>query len=139
MLPEYALLFISAVVSATVLPFYSEALLYVVLQEAPSPALAVLIATTGNVLGACVNWWLGREILRFRDRRWFTFSPAQMARAEQGFARYGLWTLLFSWVPVLGDPLTLIAGVLRVRFGVFVLLVTLGKASRYGLIAWFVL
>ncbi len=139
MLPEYALLFISAFVSATVLPFYSEALLYVVLQEAPSPALAVLIATTGNVLGACVNWWLGREILRFRDRRWFTFSPEQMARAERGFARYGLWTLLFSWVPVLGDPLTLIAGVLRVRFGVFVLLVTLGKASRYGLIAWFVL
>lgn len=139
MLTEYALLFLSAFIAATVLPFYSEAFLYVLLQSAPSPLWPVLIATTGNVLGSCVNWWLGRGILHFRHRRWFYFNDEQIERAQRGFQRYGLWTLLFAWVPVLGDPLTLIAGVMRVRFRIFVLLVTIGKAARYGLIAWLAL
>ncbi|MCB1666457.1 MAG: DedA family protein [Pseudomonadales bacterium] len=139
MLTEYLLLFLSAFIAATILPFYSEAFLYVLLQSAPSPLWPVLIATVGNVLGSCVNWWLGRSILQFRHRRWFYFNDGQIERAQRGFQRYGLWTLLFAWVPVLGDPLTLIAGVLRVRFGVFVLLVTIGKAARYCVIAWLAL
>ena len=139
MLTEYALLFLSAFIAATVLPFYSEAFLYVLLQSAPSALWPVLIATAGNVLGSCVNWWLGRGILHFRHRRWFYFNEEQIERAQRGFQRYGLWTLLFAWVPVIGDPLTLIAGVMRVRFRVFVLLVTIGKAARYGVIAWLAL
>ncbi|MCB1649359.1 MAG: DedA family protein [Pseudomonadales bacterium] len=139
MLTEYALLFLSAFIAATVLPFYSEAFLYVLLQSAPSALWPVLIATAGNVLGSCVNWWLGRGILHFRHRRWFYFNEEQIERAQRGFQRYGLWTLLFAWVPVIGDPLTLIAGVMRVRFRIFVLLVTIGKAARYGVIAWLAL
>ena len=139
LLYNYLLLFLSAFIAATFLPFYSEAWLYLLLQDASSPlsvAIPVLVATAGNVLGACLNWWLGRSLLRFAGRRWFYFSAAQIARAQTGFQRYGLWTLLFSWLPVVGDPLTLIAGVLRVRFGVFVLLVTAGKLARYAVVAW---
>jgi membrane protein YqaA with SNARE-associated domain len=139
LLYNYLLLFLSAFIAATFLPFYSEAWLYLLLQDASSPlsvALPVLVATAGNVLGACLNWWLGRSLLRFAGRRWFYFSAAQIARAQTGFQRYGLWTLLFSWLPVVGDPLTLIAGVLRVRFGVFVLMVTAGKLARYAVVAW---
>lgn len=139
MIVDYLLLFFSALIAATLLPFYSEAFLYWVLQESPSMIIPLLIATTGNVLGACINWWLGREILRFKDRRWFYFNDTQIARAQQGFQRYGKWTLLLSWLPLLGDPLTLIAGMMKVRFRVFLLLVTLGKASRYLLIAWLTL
>lgn len=139
MIVDYLLLFFSALIAATLLPFYSEAFLYWVLQESPSMIIPLLIATTGNVLGACINWWLGREILRFKDRRWFYFNDTQIARAQQGFQRYGKWTLLLSWLPLIGDPLTLIAGMMKVRFRVFLLLVTLGKASRYLLIAWLTL
>ena len=139
LLYNYLLLFLSAFIAATFLPFYSEAWLYLLLQDATSPlavAGPVLAATAGNVLGACLNWWLGRSLLRFAGRRWFYFSAAQIARAQTGFQRYGLWTLLFSWLPVVGDPLTLIAGVLRVRFGVFLLLVAAGKLARYAVVAW---
>ncbi len=136
MLTDYLMLFASAFIAATILPFYSEAFLYVLLQDARSPLLPVAVATAGNVLGACLNWWLGVGILRFRQRRWFYFSDAQIAKAQRWFQHYGVWTLLLSWVPVVGDPLTLIAGILRVRFPVFVLLVLAGKLSRYVFIAW---
>lgn len=136
MLLEYSLLFLSAFAAATILPFSSEAFLYVLLQSAPSPVLPVVIATAGNVLGSCVNWWLGREILRLRHKAWFYFDAKQIEKAQAWFGRYGLWTLLLAWVPVLGDPLTLIAGVMRVRFGLFLALVTLGKLGRYLFIAW---
>lgn len=139
MIVDYLLLFFSALIAATILPFYSEAFLYWVLQEHGNTVIPLVIATTGNVLGACINWWLGREILRFRHRRWFYFDDQQIARAQQGFQRYGVWTLLLSWVPIIGDPLTLIAGMMRVRFRVFLLLVTIGKASRYLFIAWLAL
>ncbi len=139
MIVDYTLLFFSALIAATILPFYSEAFLYWVLQESSSVAIPLLIATAGNVLGACINWRLGQELLRFKDRRWFYFNDQQIARAQRGFQRYGLWTLLLSWLPIVGDPLTLIAGMMKVRFRVFLLLVTLGKASRYLLIAWLAL
>lgn len=139
MIVDYTLLFFSALIAATILPFYSEAFLFWVLQEAPSMAVPLLIATTGNVLGACINWRLGRELLRFKDRRWFYFDTEQIARAQQRFQQYGVWTLLLSWLPIVGDPLTLIAGLMQVRFRVFLVLVTLGKASRYLFIAWLTL
>ncbi len=91
-----------------------------------------LIATSGNTLGSCVNWVLGRYLLQFRDRRWFPFSARQMQRASGWYNRYGLWSLFFAWVPLVGDPLTFAAGVLKVRFWAFLLLVGAGKATRYA-------
>jgi membrane protein YqaA with SNARE-associated domain len=100
-----------------------------------SPAALVGVATIGNVAGAVLNFALGRGALHFQDKSWFPLRGATSARAQAWFARFGVWSLLLSWVPVIGDPLTVIAGVLRVNFWVFLGLVSLGKALRYLLIA----
>lgn len=132
----YFLLFASALVAATVLPMQSEAVLVALLFEGTRPvALLLAIATLGNVLGAGINWYLGRYLLIFKDRRWFPGSDAQLGRAQDWYHRYGRWSLLASWVPVIGDPLTVVAGVMREPFASFLLLVTLAKAGRYVTLA----
>lgn len=139
MLTTYLALFGSALLAATILPFSSEVFLYALLQGEEgwtvTTVLTIAVATFGNVLGACINWWLGKELLRFRHKRWFYFDDKQIARAQAWFQHYGVWTLLLSWVPVVGDPLTLIAGFLRVRFALFLLLVATGKLARYLIVA----
>ncbi|WP_237068495.1 YqaA family protein [Microbulbifer guangxiensis] len=131
MIVEILILFFSAFLAATILPFYSEVILFALLREGGDPMLLVVVATIGNTLGAVVNWYLGRYLLHFQDRRWFYFSHKQIARAQEWFQRYGFWTLLLAWMPVGGDALTLIAGIMRVRLWLFILLVGLGKGLRY--------
>ncbi len=130
----YASLFLTAFIAATLFPLSSEALLATLLYQGYSPFLLWLVATSGNTLGSCVNWYLGRECLRWQDKKWFPFSPAQLARAQQQFQRYGVLSLLFAWLPVVGDPLTFFAGVMRIRFWQFIVLVALGKSLRYALV-----
>jgi membrane protein YqaA with SNARE-associated domain len=132
----FLLLFASAFLAATILPFYSEIVLYLMLADGASPALLVLVATVGNTLGAVVNWGLGRYLLHFQHRRWFYFKPQQIARAQDWFQRRGVWCLLLAWLPLGGDALTLVAGVMRVRLSVFLVLVGLGKSLRYAFVAW---
>ena len=131
MITSYLLLFGSAFLAATILPFYSEVVLFALLRGGGDPVLLVLVATLGNTLGAVVNWLLGWYLLHFQDRRWFYFSRAQIDKAQYWFQRYGFWSLLLTWAPVGGDALTLIAGVMKVRLWVFLLLVGSGKAMRY--------
>lgn len=95
----------------------------------------IAVATLGNVLGSTVNWYLGRQIERFKDRSWFPVSAERLTQAQGYYQRYGSWVLLLSWVPIIGDPITLVAGVLRERLGRFLLLVSLAKAGRYIIIA----
>ncbi|THK34875.1 DedA family protein [Ensifer sp. MPMI2T] len=95
-----------------------------------------LAATAGNVLGAVVNFALGRFLIRFEGRRWFPVSPPARQKAEALFQRYGRPMLLFSWLPVVGDPLTLVAGLLRTPLTLFLVFVTLGKAARYAAVLW---
>ena len=122
----------SALVAATILPMQSEAALSGLLLTGAYPVFAlVLAASLGNVLGSVVNWLLGRGIARFRDRRWFPVGPRALERAEAWYGRYGKWSLLLSWVPIIGDPLTVVAGALREPFPVFLALVTLAKVGRY--------
>lgn len=129
-------LFAAAFLAATLLPAQSEALLFLLIRQGDVAVwLLLAVATAGNVLGSLVNWLLGRGLHRFRDRRWFPASPAQLARAERFYRRWGRWSLLLSWLPILGDPLTLIAGTLREPLASFLLLVTLAKAGRYAVIA----
>jgi len=132
MLIAYAGLFVSAFVSATLFPGGSEALLVglLVSGEYAVPGL-LLVATTGNVLGSVVNWGLGRWVVQFQDRPWFPLAPEKLSQAQQWYKRYGKWSLLLSWVPIIGDPLTVAAGLMRERFLVFLLLVTLAKFGRY--------
>jgi membrane protein YqaA with SNARE-associated domain len=131
LIADYLLLFGSAFLAATILPFYSEVVLFALLRAGGDPVLLVVIATLGNTLGAVVNWLLGRYLLHFQDRRWFYFSRPQIERAQRWFQRYGFWSLLMAWAPVGGDALTLIAGIMKVRLWLFLLLVGLGKAARY--------
>jgi membrane protein YqaA with SNARE-associated domain len=136
----YFSLFASALVAATILPMQSEAVLTVLLIAGEALVFWLLVvATVGNVLGSVINWILGRYILRFQQWRWFPASPAQLANAQEWYARWGLWSLLASWVPVVGDPLTVMAGVMRVRLLPFLILVTLAKAGRYLVLAGLVL
>lgn len=128
---SYLLLFGSAFLAATILPFYSEVLLYALLREGGDPAKLVLVATLGNTLGAVVNWILGRYLLHYQDRRWFYFSRGQIEKAQRWFQRFGVWTLSLAWMPVGGDALTLIAGIMRVPMGIFLVLVGTGKGLRY--------
>ncbi len=93
--------------------------------------MLICIASTGNTLGAAVNWYLGRFLLHYQDRRWFYFKKDQVERMQYWFQRYGAWTLLFAWLPLGGDALTFIAGIMKVRFWLFLLLVGIGKSLRY--------
>jgi membrane protein YqaA with SNARE-associated domain len=135
--PSYPALFLVSFLAATLLPLGSEWLLILVLLKGYDPVIAVGIATTGNFLGACTNYliglyggiWLTRKVLRIDEQ-------ARM-RAERIFSRYGSWSLLFSWLPVIGDPLCLVAGVLKVSFPLFSVLVFIGKLARYTALALF--
>ncbi|MEP3199245.1 MAG: YqaA family protein [Lentilitoribacter sp.] len=110
----------------------SEAVLVGLLIAEIHPALfLVLIATTGNVLGSLINWFLGRHLLKYKTSRWFPCSQTQLERAQSWYGRYGRWTLLGSWLPVIGDPLTVVAGLMREPISSFVVLVTIAKAARY--------
>ncbi|MEO9685503.1 MAG: YqaA family protein [Tateyamaria sp.] len=125
-------LFLSAFLAATILPMQSEAVLVGLLIAEIHPALfLVLIATTGNVLGSLINWFLGRHLLKYKTSRWFPCSQTQLERAQSWYGRYGRWTLLGSWLPVIGDPLTVVAGLMREPISSFVVLVTIAKAARY--------
>ncbi len=133
----YGGLFLSAFLSATLLPGSSEALLTgLVVSGRGAPWLLLAAAVMGNVLGSLVNWICGRFLAAFRDRKWFPVSPRRYAQAAGWFERYGVWSLLFAWAPVVGDPLTVIAGAFRVGFLPFLLLVTIGKLVRYLFILW---
>ncbi|SHM43218.1 membrane protein YqaA, SNARE-associated domain [Roseovarius litoreus] len=129
-------LFLAAFAAATIFPFQSEAVLAGLLVAATHPAtLLIAVATLGNVLGSVVNWVLGRYLLVFRDRRWFPASASQLDRAQAWYGRYGRWSLLGSWLPVIGDPLTVVAGLMREPLPSFLLLVTIAKGARYILLA----
>ncbi|MDF1601124.1 DedA family protein [Mesorhizobium sp. YIM 152430] len=126
---------VSAFTSATLLPGTSEAVLAALYASRAADPLALLfVASLANTAGSAVNWLLGRFVTRFRNRSWFPASPAQIARAESWYARYGLWSLLLSWVPVIGDPLTVVAGILRVPFVAFIVIVGIAKTARYAFV-----
>ena len=131
----YVGLFLSALLAATVLPFSSEAVLAGLMAAGDYDMIWLwFLASLGNVLGAAVNWGLGRFCLRWQDRRWFPVDKEKLDRAGRWFSRYGVWSLLLAWVPIIGDPLTFAAGVLRVNFWLFLLLVSIGKAGRYAVV-----
>ena len=129
---SYWILFISAFGAATLLPLQSEAVFLGLVYQAQHSALALLcVASIGNILGSCVNWWLGTQIERFQNRKWFPVSQLQMYKAQNIYQKYGIWSLLLSWMPIIGDPLTLLAGVMRTPFLLFLFIVSIAKTTRY--------
>lgn len=136
----YLLLFLSAFGSATLLPMQSELVLTALLLQHREQAIALLVvASVGNTLGSMLNWWLGLNILRLQHYRWFPIKEAQLQKAQRTYGKYGYWSLLLSWVPVVGDPLTLIAGVMKEPLWRFVLIVGLAKTARYVVVVGAVL
>jgi membrane protein YqaA with SNARE-associated domain len=117
---ELVALFAVSLLAATIVPAQSEAVLVALHQHGDTnAALLVLVATLGNVLGACINWLLGRYLLTFQQRRWFPIKPAAIQNATRRYQRFGVWSLLFSWLPIIGDPLTLVAGFYALTFCFF--------------------
>jgi len=129
-------LFFSAFVAATILPAQSEAVLVYNLTQYPNQVIwFVTVASVGNILGSVINWLLGRFLLRFQQHRWFPASPEKLAQAQNTYRRYGRYSLLLSWVPIIGDPITVVAGIMREPILRFVIWVSIAKAGRYIVIA----
>ena len=134
----YLSLFFISFLAATILPFSSELTLAGLIATSNYDNLLLLIfASLGNVLGSIVNWALGFYSRNLTTKKWFPFKDKQIENSSKWFSKTGKWSLLFAWVPIIGDPLTLVAGLLRVKFIEFIILVTIGKVSRYIVIFYF--
>ncbi len=140
-LAEYGYLgmFTSAFLAATILPLSSEVVLGFLLTQGFDPNTIVFVATMGNVLGSVVNYGLGFLGSRFLFKRLLGLSDIEIESSKKRFQKYGLASLLFAWVPVIGDPLTVAAGILKVNFVIFLLLVGVGKVVRYLFLSWAIL
>nr|WP_269807147.1 YqaA family protein [Pseudomonas mosselii] len=139
-LGSYLGLFLAALGAATLLPMQSEAVLAgMLVSEYYDPLLLLTVATLGNVLGSAMNWLLGLGVERYRNRRWFPVGPDKLQKAQNVYHRYGYWSLLLSWVPLIGDPLTLVAGIMREPLWRFLLVVSVAKGGRYLILTMLVL
>lgn len=139
-LTAYGGLFLTALAAGSILPMQSEAVLAGMMILGDWPVwLLVLVASIGNACGAMVNWYLGRTLEKYENKKWFPAKPEQMARAHAWYNKYGRASLLFSWIPVVGDGLTVIAGVMKENLAVFAGIVFIGKAARYIVFAWLTL
>ena len=128
----YLSLFGISFLAATILPFSSElSLAGLIATTSFDNSLLLIAASLGNILGSVFNWILGFYSKNLISNKWFPFKERQIERSSKWFIKFGKWSLLFAWVPILGDPLTLVAGLLRVRFLDFIILVAIGKVSRY--------
>ena len=135
----YLSLFAVSFLAATILPFSSELTLAGLIATSDYDNLVLLIlASFGNVLGSVVNWALGSYSRNLTTKKWFPFKETQIERSSKWFRKFGKWSLLFAWVPVVGDPLTLVAGILRVKFIDFIILVAIGKVSRYLIVFYLI-
>ena len=135
----YIGLFLAAFIAATILPLGSEVVLSLLLINGLSPVLLVLVATLGNVLGSLTNYYLGYGGGVILRRKVETVSKRELDGSLARLKKYGVYSLLFSWLPVIGDPLTVAAGVLRIKLSVFLLLVTVGKLGRYIVLTFIIL
>ncbi|MEX0603681.1 MAG: YqaA family protein [Marinobacter sp.] len=136
---EYLSLFLTAFAAATVLPAYSEVLLGGMATQGYPIEWLWFWATLGNTLGSVVNGVIGRQVERFKNKRWFPITDKQLESAQVRFNRFGQWSLLMGWLPIGGDALTLIGGIMRVPWLNFVILVAIGKGARYAVVLWLVL
>ena len=131
----YLSLFIISFLAATILPFSSELTLAGLMATSSYDNLLLLaVASLGNILGSVVNWILGFYSRNLSKKKWFPFEETQIEKSSKWFRKFGKLSLLFAWVPVLGDPLTFAAGLLKIKFIEFLILVTIGKVSRYIII-----
>ena len=136
----YIGLFLSSFLSATLLPGQSEiVLISLILFNNYSLCILILIATLGNVLGSLFNWFLGSQLKKFKNKKWFPSTDLQLEKASFWYNKYGKWTLLLSWIPFIGDPITIVAGIFRMPIKPFILIVLFVKMLRYVFVAFIAL
>ena len=136
-LEAYSSLFISSFLSSTILPGHSEiTLTTLILLEKYSQFLLIFFASFGNILGSVINWYLGFYITKFVNKSWFPLKKEQLDNAALWYLKYGKWSLFFSWVPIIGDPLTIVAGIFRVPLVIFITIVSISKVLRYILVVY---
>lgn len=129
---ELISLFFVAFFSATILPGVSEAYMLGLYYTGNfSAEILVIVGAFGNVCGSLTNWLLGKYLLHFKDRKWFPANEKQLQKATNYYHKWGLWSLLFTWLPVVGDAISLAAGIFKANIWLFVILVTIGKSARY--------
>ena len=132
---DLILLFASSFIAATIFPAGSEVVLATLnITGDHDKFLLLTIATAGNVLGALVNWFIGYYLIKFKDKKWFPLKKKQLKKYSGIYQKWGVWSLLLAWLPFIGDPLTVMAGIFKTNIWLFLLLVTIGKASRYSFI-----
>lgn len=137
--PGYTSLFMVSFLASTLVPIGSEWLLVLMLVKGYPPAATLMTATLGNYLGAVTMYLVGLYGGHWLTERVFRVSEAQQGRARDYYRRYGMFSLFFSWLPVIGDPLCLVGGMMRIHFGLFTALVASGKLLRYAATAWITL
>lgn len=128
-------LFVVSFLAATLIPVGSEWLLVAFIIKTGNIESAVTVATLGNYLGACTTYFIGAWGSVFLIKKVLGMDENKLNRATHFYNRYGSWSLLFSWVPIIGDPLCLVGGVLRLNFVLFSLFVFAGKLARYSIVA----
>ncbi|MCP3888513.1 MAG: DedA family protein [Desulfobulbaceae bacterium] len=132
----YVGLFLASFLAATILPLSSEVVLVFLLLKSVNPVILISVATFGNVLGSFVNYFIGIIGNSFVITKISKTSENDFLKAQQRFKKYGVFSLFFAWVPIIGDPLTVVAGVLKINILLFFVLVTSGKLIRYIIIAY---
>lgn len=134
----YLGLFIACFVAATLIPFSSEAVVALVIGAGYFPPAVFLVALAGNYAGSLVNYFIGKKGTDYVASRLGSKEHRRLEKAQALYGKWGAPVLLFSWVPIIGDPLTLAAGVLDIKFLPFSLWVLIGKGLRYAAIIWLV-
>lgn len=137
-LAEYGLigLFTAAFLAATILPLSSEALLLLIIASSDQIMIPVLIASAGNVAGSFCNYFLGWKGNRLVLNKFFRLTDEEIEKASQRFIKYGSFSMLFAWIPIIGDPLTVVAGLFKMNIWIFTILVSIGKFGRYVILAF---
>ena len=120
---------------ATIVPFGSEVYFITLLSlDTYHHFILFLVVSVGNVLGSLFNWICGFYINFFIKKSWFPINNKTIDRGNKLFKKYGKWSLLISWFPLIGDPITFAAGTLRYPIIPFLVLVSIGKVGRYLII-----
>ncbi len=132
----YSGLFLASFLSSTILPFGSEGIVMLLIYKGFNVFDVVILASVGNFLGACTSYYIGLKGGVYVER-FIRISPGDITKAEGYFSRYGSFVLLFTWLPLIGDALTVASGILRLRFPVFAVFVFAGKFLRYMAVAYF--
>ncbi len=132
----YVVLFVLSFLASTLIPLGSEWFVYYLVSVEYNIILIILIASVGNYLGAAVNYYIGIKGSNTVLHKAIKFSDNQTNKAEEKFKKYGPAILFFSWLPIIGDPLTFVAGLLKYNFKKFTFYVILGKMFRYIIVAF---